>query len=340
MPDRWAVMLAPLYVIMRRPMLFTQYFPGRIARTFAGVTLAVICAWLFVAGVDAPAVGDALGGVTWWLLVPAVLFGCWNLWLRAARWGVLLAPKTPLPTSQLLGVGLTAGLAGLVLPARGGDVLKLALAARLPQVSLANVAAAEVLERGVDGVVFGSFITGSAVITGDGSWLLALGLIGLALHLPVFLLLPLTGRLAARWTDGSEAAATRSPLKRMLGQSLMAAQQTGTGGLAHATKLSVLAWIAQAVACYFLLVAFGWLAPPALPFATVGVANFAFGLPGAPAGLGTVQFPVRHLLDQFGAEPGMASAYAVVMHLAMLAPLPLLWLTMAAASRRSSSRQI
>ena len=63
----------------------------------------------------------------------------------------------------------------------------------------------------------------------------------------------------------------------------------------------------------------------------MGVTNFAFGLPGAPGGLGTVEFPVRSLMDHFGAEPGLASAYTLTMHLSILAPLPLLaaalWVT-------------
>ena len=51
--------------------------------------------------------------LAWWWLVPVLLFGCVNLWLRAVRWGVLLAPAAPLPTAQLLGVGVSAALAGL-----------------------------------------------------------------------------------------------------------------------------------------------------------------------------------------------------------------------------------
>ena len=93
-------------------------------------------------------------------------------------------------------------------------------------------------------------------------------------------------------------------------------------------------WAAEAVSYYCLLVAFGWLAPPILPFAAVGVANFAFAVPGAPAGVGTFHMPVSSLLaDHFGAEPSMAAAYAVVLHLAVLAPVPLIWVALAARSR-------
>jgi uncharacterized membrane protein YbhN (UPF0104 family) len=99
-------------------------------------------------------------------------------------------------------------------------------------------------------------------------------------------------------------------------------------------QLSVLAWAAEAASYYCLLVAFGWIATPTLPFAAVGVANFAFAVPGAPAGVGTFHVPVSSLLvDSFGAEPGLAAAYVVVLHLAVLAPIPILWLLLAARRR-------
>ena len=92
-------------------------------------------------------VGTAFGGLALGWMVPVLLFGCINLWLRAVRWGVLLAPVAPLPTAQLLGVGISAALAGLSLPTRGGDAVKVFLAIRLPGVKLTDVAAAELLER-------------------------------------------------------------------------------------------------------------------------------------------------------------------------------------------------
>jgi len=57
-------------------------------------------------------------------------------------------------------------------------------------------------------------------------------------------------------------------------------------------------------------------------------------VPGAPAGVGTFHMPVSSLLvDSFGAEPGLAAAYAVVLHLAVLAPVPIVWLLLAAQRR-------
>jgi len=57
-------------------------------------------------------------------------------------------------------------------------------------------------------------------------------------------------------------------------------------------------------------------------------------VPGAPAGVGTFHMPVSSLLaDHFGAEPSLAAAYAVVLHVAVLAPVPLVWVVLAARSR-------
>jgi glycosyltransferase 2 family protein len=301
-------------------MPFPRQFCHQYLMPVAGAVIGFAGAAFFLSSMDGAAVGKALENVTWWLILPTILFGCVNFWLRTLRWGVLLGPQANLRTSQLAGIGLTAGLIGLVLPARGGDVVKLALASRIPHISVAQIAAAELIERCVDGVVLGAFITGSAVATGSSNWLLVLGLLAIAIHGPFFAALPLAGRIRY----DVDAPPTRSRIRRLLFQGIEAVRLTDRARIIRAINLSVMAWGAQAVACYCLLIAFGWLTSPALPVATVGVTNFAFGLPGAPGGFGAVELPMRSLMDHFGAEPGLASAYTVTMHLSILAPLPLL----------------
>jgi uncharacterized membrane protein YbhN (UPF0104 family) len=300
----------------------------------AGPILGLACSALFISRLDFEEVGTAFGSLAPGWMVPVLVFGCVNLWLRALRWGVLLAPAAPLPTAQLLGIGISAALAGLSLPARGGDAVKVFLAARLPGVKLTDVAAAELLERLVDGLIFGSFISVAALAGGVAGWPLTLGLGAVAVYLPTLAAIPI-----ASWYLGSRAAASdpAGPVwhpRRLLDHAAGAAHRRGPRLLVRATQLSVLAWAAEAVSYYCLLVAFGWLAPPTLPFAAVGVANFAFAVPGAPAGVGTFHMPVSSLLvDSFGAEPGLAAAYAVVLHIAVLAPVPIVWLLLAARSR-------
>lgn len=312
-------------------MLIRRCLRREYALSLLGAVLGVTGATLFLASVDGAALSGTLASASWWLAIPVLILGCVNFWLRTMRWGVLLGPRVGLRTSQLLGIGLKAGLVGLLLPARGGDLVKLALAVRLPSVSVAQLAAAELLERCVDGVVLGAFVTGSALAIGDRNWLLLVGLLALGIHGPVFAALPLAGRLRQPAHDHASGSWIRS----LLLQAVEAVRQTDRSRILCALGLSALAWCAQALACYFVAIAFGWLPSPALPLATVGVTNFAFGLPGAPAGLGTVEFPMRHLMDRFDAEPGLASAYPMVMHLAVLAPLPVLWLLMHAVRFRS-----
>jgi uncharacterized membrane protein YbhN (UPF0104 family) len=300
----------------------------------AGPVLGLACSALFISRLDLDEVGTAFGGLALWWMAPVLLFGCVNLWLRAVRWGVLLAPVAPLPTAQLLAVGISAALAGLSLPLRGGDAVKVLLAVRLPGVKLTDVAAAELLERLVDGLIFGCFISVAALAGGVAGWPLTLGLGAVAVYLPTLLAIPI-----ASWYLGSRAAAPgrAGPIwhpRRLLDHAVGAAHRRGPRLLVRAAQLSVLAWAAEAVSYYCLLVAFGWLAPPTLPFAAVGVANFAFAVPGAPAGVGTFHMPVSSLLvDSFGAEPGLAAAYVVVLHLAVLAPVPIVWVLLAAQRR-------
>jgi uncharacterized membrane protein YbhN (UPF0104 family) len=300
----------------------------------AGPALGLACSALFISRLNYDELGAAFHHLAWWWLVPVLVFGCVNLWLRSVRWGVLLAPAAPLPIVQLLGVAVSSALAGLSLPLRGGDAVKVLLAVRLPGVNLTDVAAAELLERLVDGLIFGTFISGASLAGGVAGWPLTLGLGAVAVYLPTLLAIPI-----ASWYLGSRAAASEPAgpgwhPRRLLDHAIGAAHRRGPRLLVRAMQLSLLAWAAEAVSYYCLLVGFGWLAPPILPFATVGVANFAFAVPGAPASVGTFHVPVSSLLvDSFGAEPGFAAAYVVVLHLAVLAPVPIVWLLLEARRR-------
>ncbi len=304
------------------------------AARFAPLALGLACAGWFTSRLDGPAVGAAFARVDAWWLVPMLLFGCANFWLRAVRWGVLLMPAAPLPVGQLMQVGVTAAIAGLGLPARGGDAVKVFLATRLPGVGLADVAAAELLERLVDGAIFGAFLAGASLLHGLDGWPLTVGLGALVLYVPILMAIPALGwYLGAAPVDGRDGRPRFHPV-RMMRAARRAGQRRGPAVLARAARISALAWAVEAASYYCLLVAFGWLAPPTLPFAAVGVANFAFAIPGAPAGVGTFHVPVNSLLvDSFGAEPGLAAAYALALHVAVLAPVPLLWLAMAAQRR-------
>jgi uncharacterized membrane protein YbhN (UPF0104 family) len=296
-----------------------------------GPLLGLICSAVFISRLDFPEVGAAFHGLAWYWLAPVLMFGCLNLWLRAVRWGVLLAPAAPLPTAQLLGIGISAGLAGLGLPARGGDAVKVLLAIRLPGVKLSDVAAAELLERVVDGAIFGSFISVAAIVAGVEGWPLTLGIGAVALYIPTLLAIPLAGWYLGPGATPGEQSESRWSARRLIRVAGGAANRRGPRLLVRAAQLSVLAWITEAVSYYCLLVGFGWLAPPTLPLAAVGVANFAFAVPGAPASVGTFHVPVSSLLvDGFGADPGMAAAFAVVLHIAVLAPVPLVWVLLTA----------
>jgi uncharacterized membrane protein YbhN (UPF0104 family) len=305
-----------------------------------GPLLGLICSAVFISRLDFPEVGAAFNGLAWYWLLPVLLFGCLNLWLRALRWGVLLAPAAPLPTAQLLGIGISAGLAGLGLPARGGDAVKVLLAIKLPGVKLTDVAAAELLERLVDGAIFGSFISVAAIVGGVEGWPLTLGYGAVALYIPTLLAVPLAGWYLGSATSAADENESRWHPRRLLRVAGGAANRRGPRLMVRAAQLSVLAWIAEAASYYCLLVGFGWLAPPALPLAAVGVANFAFAVPGAPAGVGTFHVPVSSLLvDGFGADPGLAAAFAVVLHIAVLAPVPLVWVMLAARRRWQAAHQ-
>jgi uncharacterized membrane protein YbhN (UPF0104 family) len=215
----------------------------------------------------------------------------------------------------------------------------------LPGVGLSDVAAAELLERLVDGAIFGGFIAAPALLGGVPGWPLALGLGALVVYLPLLAAIPCmswylgaaheaTGHGSHRAADQIRSAVRLSGSTRLIRLVSDAVRRRGPALVARAATLSLVAWATEALSYYCLLVAFGWLAPPTLPFAAVGVANFAFAVPGPPAGVGAFHLPISSLLvDGFGAEPSLAAAFAVALHVGVLAPVPLLWALLAARAR-------
>ena len=64
---------------------------GRIQRALnhravrlAGPILGLVCSAVFISRLDLDEVGSAFGSLALWWMVPVLIFGCVNLWLRRA----------------------------------------------------------------------------------------------------------------------------------------------------------------------------------------------------------------------------------------------------------------
>lgn len=276
---------------------------------------------------------SSLDHASYWVLIPAVAAYFVGVWLRAVRWHFLLRPVKPIASARLFPVVVIGYMANDVLPARLGELVRAYVLGEQEGVPKTTTLATIVVERLFDGIAMLLFVilvgllvpldsqitqifrvaaivfvTALIVLFGIGSsperaiWLVQQG----------ERLLPakLEGRvanLAERFIEGLDCLQS-VPLSAMI------------------FLLSIGAWLCEATMYFTLAQGFGLgLGFPAYML-TAAVANLGAMVPAAPGYIGTFDFGALASLRLFGANPGDAAGYVLVLHLALLLPVTLLGL--------------
>ena len=123
------------------------------ARLLIGGAVSALMVWLAARGVAWSAFVDNLQGVNIsWLLV-GVVCALAAYGAMAFRWRALLWATSPLPLPAVFDFTMIGYLAGLVLPARLGDIVKVVLVGRRASVSRSRVIGSVMIERLADVVM-------------------------------------------------------------------------------------------------------------------------------------------------------------------------------------------
>ena len=302
----------------------------RHVRIWIGLAVSVLCLVLLLVRVDRQELLDALREVRPEWLAPALLLLAAALWVRAARWAVILRPVRPINTRDAASLLVIGYAANNVLPTRAGEVVRSILFQRRHGGSAVTALATIVVERVFDGAVLAVFLAGAlaggtssgslralALLAGAGFALLLLGLAALsvwprpmgALIDRVLALAPggLRGRLeslTARFLDG-----------------LVLVRGLGTWTLILA--LTAVSWILEA-GCY-------WMVGEAFdlglaPWAYLGIcaaANLGIAAPSTAGGIGPYEFFACEVAVALGVASALATAYALMLHAVVLLPVVL-----------------
>ncbi len=260
-----------------------------------------------------------------WALLAAALFTVSKL-AQVVRWRLLLWHRRPLPFGELAGIYLVAALANTLVPLRGGDLLRVQVAARrfgIPRTELtATVFAVETPLNWATLIVtvaLASLVTDLMVISRATVVLL---LVGLAVGLPLALLVARTDRTRdfagmppLRWLP--------RPLRRALAERVpqflhgMHALRSPVLG-AVLLALGMLIWLIEVGVYWSLAAAFG-LPVPFLDALLVMVgANLVLSLPLTPAHVGPYHVVVTEILVLRAVERAAAGGFAVGAHLVLL----------------------
>ena len=299
------------------------------ARSLLGLLFSVALLGFFFWTTDVRSMGTPIREANFLFVLPAIGVYFVGVWLRAARWRLLMAPFAAVPTARLFRVILIGFAVNNVLPLRLGEIVRTFLLRRSHGVPIAAALATVLLERLLDVVALCALMTVVLYLVPLDGWVLVLGnatglvTAGAAVALVVRLVLP---RSTVHWLlDFAVSLADRlgnrvGALARSFLEGVRALEDART--VLAVGLLSVACWVAELGLYYFMMVAFGFDSGMLSLVAGMVVANLATALPSSPGYVGTFDVPLQRLLSEtFGVPDALAASYTLVTHAVLLVPV-------------------
>ena len=285
------------------------------------------------AGIDLTEVGDAFANANYWMLIPSTILLLIHLFFRTLRSQALLKPMggAPFwPTFRALVIGVTANV---ILPARVGEFLRAYVLGRSTGLAKTGVFATIVIERILDGLTVILVLVVVMILGINSPVLQQAGIMGAILYLGALLVLVVF--LAQRqWAD----TITNKLLPENIAKPVLNILDGFLSGLAILKSprdwgwvllWNICTWIPIPISFWFALKAFdfGTDIPWQAPVLMLPAMALALTIPGAPGGIGLVQFAVKLTMDATFANLKVAANFAeqvaaasIVIHLSQFVP--------------------
>ena len=277
---------------------------------------------------EASQLTDALASADWRLIVPAVACYFVGVWLRSARWSLLLPEHSVKVTTlfRALVVGFTINN---LLPLRMGEVARAYLLSRWCRIPYGATIASLVVERVLDGLSLAVLLLLSLLLVPAPGYLLVAGVVAAGGFLAGAWLLALAAWRASLLTSLAAFVARFLPprlgdvlnrLATSFARSLALVHDPAR--LARLLGLSLLAWCFELGLFFVLLLSFRLPASYPLALLVGSAANFATLVPSSPGYVGTFDGVLINVLsDVSGVAAGAAAAYDVVVHATLFLPV-------------------
>ena len=303
------------------------------ARTFRFFIPFVISAVLLIVVIrglegEASQLTAALSAADWRLFVPALVLYFIGVWLRSARWSMLL-PGYPVPITTLLQALVVGFTVNNLLPLRMGEVARAILLSRWCRVPYGASAASLVVERVLDGLSLAMLLLVALTLVPAPGYLVLVGILAAAGFLAGAAIVAVAAWRSSVLIVVAEMLSRRLPptlggrLRRLaenFAQSLALVHDPVR--LVRLLGLSLLAWCFELGLFYVLLIAFGISSSYPMALLVGSAANFATLVPSSPGYVGTFDGALIGVLrDVAGISAGLAAAYDVIVHTALFLPV-------------------
>jgi uncharacterized protein (TIRG00374 family) len=250
------------------------------------------------------------------------------LWVRSARWRVLVHPMKAISAARMFSIYAVGQLANLIFPALTGQAVRVLLLHRAEGVSKTGVASTVVLEALLDGLSLVLFMVGASAVLVLPEWLqrgerwgalIILAMLAILIffvhyrnavgqwvqrlerHLPQ----PIYERLDRLWINFSEGLTALRSLRH----------------LTLAFFCSVASWLGNLAIISLLLYAFGFVLPTGAALVLMIVNTIMLVFPVTPGNLGTYQVACVLGLSIFGVSKTDAVSYGLVLQATTFLPI-------------------
>lgn len=315
-------------------------------RIWIGIALSVLLMAWVLSQVDIGLLGKSLKQIQILPVVMASLCLLSTQWIKAWRWTYLLKSIKPIPPLQLVSPTVIGSMTDMVLPARGGDVVRAFLLGRKQEISRMATLATVVVERILDVITilvmclavlalipFSIPQEGQAVFSRFREVILVTSIL-CAIAVLVILVVTWRGEKLQKPIERALTLLPRRLQKRALDS--VGNFSVGLGSLKSWRDLimvifvSLLVWSVFALSNFFILKAFAMELPFYAAFILLFFQVLGVTLPSSPGFIGTYHAAVIAAFSILGILQQEAVSVALVMHAAfffpfILAGLVFLW---------------
>ncbi len=297
-----------------------------------GVVISAVCLYIVLKDMRLDEVWLVLKTAGYGWIAPGVVVYFFAVWARTWRWHYMLRPLKVVSLARLFPVVAIGYMGNNVYPARAGEVIRAYVLKRKETVSISASLATVIVERIFDGVIMLLFVFTSLPFTPMPGWLQHVVLFGSLLFfgaLALFFVIaasPSRSQALYNWfidrlVPERFRETTRSFLDRFM-DGLRCLRSGRDVLMIFVTSLVI--WLAETVKYWFVMHGFEFSAPFYVLMLMNGVVNLATTIPSSPGYVGTFDAPGIRVLEVFGVNYDVATAYTLVLHAALWFPITVL----------------
>jgi len=303
-----------------------------------GVLISIVFLYLTLRGLKLGDFLQAVKSANYWWILPGVAVFFVGMWVRAWRWHYLLRPVKKIPTRTMFPVTCIGYMGNNIYPARAGEVLRAVILKRKEGAPISASLATVIVERIFDGMVMLAFVfinlpelanlTSTSGLVGNIKEVALLGTGFFIGALVIFLLAAMFPQVTTK--IGQWLIDHLLPQRiRAQASGIMRKFMDGLASLRSPINVlmvfftSVLIWLFETGKYWFVMHAFDFQVSFFALMLMNGIVNLATTIPSAPGYIGTFDAPGIAVLTAYGVVQSTATAYTLVLHVALWLPITL-----------------